>query len=155
MQEPHPPIFISGGSSDSVRMAAQRRVGIGVALASADVARAQFESYRTPARADGWEPPRDLFFWDQAVHVAKTDAAARVAFRGPTDYFYRYLLVPTRRANELVIQGGYYPDPADRERRLPRVRQREEVTLESEIAHGRVLGGSPETVITQIRSGRP
>ncbi len=151
LQEPHPPIFISGGSSDSVRLAVERRVGIGVALASAEIARAQFDSYRALARAAGWEPTRDLFFWDQAVHVAKTDVAAREAFRGPTDYFYRYLLVPTRRANELVIQGGYYHDPADRERRLQRVRQRETVTLESEIEQGRALCGSPDTVVEQIR----
>src|SRR5581483_4618586 len=118
-------------SSDSVRLAVERRVGIGVALASAEIARAQFDSYRALARAAGWEPTRDLFFWDQSVHVAKTGGAVRVACRGPTYYFYRYLLVPTRRANELVIQCGYYHDPADRERRLQRVRQRETVTLES------------------------
>ncbi|HZU06408.1 MAG TPA: LLM class flavin-dependent oxidoreductase [Chloroflexota bacterium] len=151
LQQPHPPIFISGGSSESVRLGVRRRVGIGVALANAEVARTQFERYRQLARADGWEPTRDLFFWDQAVYVAKTDAEARAAFRGPIDYFYRYLLVPTRRANELVVQGGYYRSEEDRQLRLRRVREREAVTLEAEIENGRVLCGSPDTVIEQLR----
>ncbi len=151
LQQPHPPIFISGGSNDSLRMAVRHRAGIGVALAGADIARIQFESYRKLAQADGWEPTRDLFFWDQAVYVGKTDAAAREAIRGPTDYFYRYLLVPTRRANELVVQGGYYRDEVDRQRRLQRIRERQEVTLEQEIENGRVVCGSPDTVVEQIR----
>jgi alkanesulfonate monooxygenase SsuD/methylene tetrahydromethanopterin reductase-like flavin-dependent oxidoreductase (luciferase family) len=39
LQQPHPPIFMSGGSSESVRCAAARRALMGVAFADADTAR--------------------------------------------------------------------------------------------------------------------
>ena len=64
---------------------------------------------------------------------------------------YREYLDQMALTDELGFDWVGCNDPADRERRLQRVREREEATLESEIEHGRALCGSPDTVVERIR----
>src|SRR5207342_961620 len=55
-QAPHPPVFGSGNSEESVVFAARRRLGMGMSFASLDVVSRWIELYRSEAKAAGWTP---------------------------------------------------------------------------------------------------
>jgi alkanesulfonate monooxygenase SsuD/methylene tetrahydromethanopterin reductase-like flavin-dependent oxidoreductase (luciferase family) len=152
LQQPHPPLIMSGGSLESAAFAARKRVMIGVVqLTSLEQARECFEVYRQTARELGWEPPRSYLLVGMHTHVARTDAEARETLGRAEDYFYGVLSSASQHANELVVQGSrYYSTPVARERRIAHRAAHRELTIDDRIERGTVLCGSPDTVIRQI-----
>jgi alkanesulfonate monooxygenase SsuD/methylene tetrahydromethanopterin reductase-like flavin-dependent oxidoreductase (luciferase family) len=152
MQQPHPPVLMSGGSAESAVFAARKRVMMGVVqLNTIEQARELIEIYRATARADGWEPPRSNFLVGMHTCVARTDAEARERLGAAEDYFYRVLASPPQHAQELVVSGSrYYRDASIAQQRLERRRAHRTVTIDERIERGTVLCGSPDTVVRQI-----
>jgi alkanesulfonate monooxygenase SsuD/methylene tetrahydromethanopterin reductase-like flavin-dependent oxidoreductase (luciferase family) len=152
LQQPHPPILMSGGSSESAVFAARKRAKIGVVqLVSLEQAREYFDLYRKTAWELGWEPPRENLLVGMHTHVARTDAEARATLGPAEDYFYGVLSSASQHANELVVHGSrYYQTEEARRLRIQRRGAHRHLTIDDRIAAGTVLCGSPDTVIRQI-----
>ena len=73
VQQPTPPVWMTGMSVDSGRLAAERRHVIGTLL-SAGTAKPMYDMYRQTARANGWEAGPDRFAYAAVVGVGHTRA---------------------------------------------------------------------------------
>jgi alkanesulfonate monooxygenase SsuD/methylene tetrahydromethanopterin reductase-like flavin-dependent oxidoreductase (luciferase family) len=71
VQQPSPPVWMTGMSVDSGRLAAERRHVIGTLL-SAGTAKPMYDMYRETARKDGWEAGPDRFAYAAVVGVGDT-----------------------------------------------------------------------------------
>jgi alkanesulfonate monooxygenase SsuD/methylene tetrahydromethanopterin reductase-like flavin-dependent oxidoreductase (luciferase family) len=153
LQDPHPPLLMSGGSSESAAFAARKRAMIGVVqLTTLEQARENFDIYRATARELGWEPPRSHMLVGMHTHVARTDAEARATLGEAEDYFYRVLSSASQHANELVVHGSrYYSTEAARHRRMTNRAAHRHLTIDDRIERGTVLCGSPDTVVRQVQ----
>ncbi len=157
IQQPHPPILMSGGSKQSAAFAAKRRLRIGIVqLTSFEEARMNIQTYKDIAHADGWEPTPDYFLLGMPTCIAETDEKARDLLREGERYFNQILLGAQRNAQDLVIQKTrYYSEEESRrerqERDLRRSKFKNQTTIEQRIEDGIVLCGSPATVVKQIK----
>ncbi len=75
-QQPHPPVFGSGNSDDSVVFAASRRIGIAFSFAPPEVVKGWIELYRAECAKAGWEPTPDHVIYRGIAYCAPTDAQA-------------------------------------------------------------------------------
>jgi alkanesulfonate monooxygenase SsuD/methylene tetrahydromethanopterin reductase-like flavin-dependent oxidoreductase (luciferase family) len=76
-QQPHPAVFGSGNSDESVRFAAAHRIGIAFSFAPPEAVRDWVAMYHREARGHGWTPSAGHVVYRGLTHVAATDAAAR------------------------------------------------------------------------------
>lgn len=76
IQQPHPPVFISGQSQESCRFAARLRLSIGLAFAPVPMVAQLTAFYREQAAKVGWEPTTDNLLYRGFIHVAETDEKA-------------------------------------------------------------------------------
>lgn len=76
-QAPHPPVFGSGNSEESVVFAARRRLGMGMSFASPDVVGRWIELYRSEARKAGWTPGPEHILYRGTAIVGETDEECR------------------------------------------------------------------------------
>jgi alkanesulfonate monooxygenase SsuD/methylene tetrahydromethanopterin reductase-like flavin-dependent oxidoreductase (luciferase family) len=83
-QAPHPPVFGSGNSDESVIFAAQRRIGIGLSFASLDVVRRWTELYRSEAAKAGWTPGPEHILYRATAVVGESDEECRQALLAAT-----------------------------------------------------------------------
>lgn len=148
IQQPHPPVFMSGSSPESGELAARHRLHLGLAFTTVPLAREAARYFREQAAAAGWEPTPDHLLYRLPVHVADTDEQAvedlRVsgAAAGPASY-----TASNRAVGEAVASAGYYGRDAATQR--GRVQARD---LKARIELGQLLVGGPETVLAQIRA---
>ncbi len=109
IQQPHPPIFMSGSSPESGELAARHRLHLGLAFTTVPLAREAARYFREQAAVAGWEPTPDHLLYRLPVHVADTDEQAiedlRVsgAAAGPASY-----TASNRAVGEAVASAGYY-----------------------------------------------
>lgn len=75
-QQPHPPVFGSGNSDDSVVFAAQRRIGIAFSFAPPEVVQKWVDLYRAECAKAGWEPTPDHIIYRGIAYCAPTDEQA-------------------------------------------------------------------------------
>ena len=76
-QLPHPPVFGSGNSEESVRFAASRRLGIGFSFADpTDVVR-WIDLYRDECAREGWTPTPEQIVYRGIAFAADSDAEAQ------------------------------------------------------------------------------
>lgn len=75
LQTPHPPVFGSGNSEESIVFAAQRKLGLGISFAQPDKVAESVALYRAEAEKAGWTPADDQVLYRGFAHVAETDAA--------------------------------------------------------------------------------
>jgi alkanesulfonate monooxygenase SsuD/methylene tetrahydromethanopterin reductase-like flavin-dependent oxidoreductase (luciferase family) len=75
-QIPHPPVFGSGNSTESIAFAAERRLGIGFSFAPPEQVRYWIKLYRDLAARAGWSPSRAHVLYRGIAHVADSDARA-------------------------------------------------------------------------------
>lgn len=75
-QHPHPPIFGSGNSEESLQFAARRRMGIAFSFAPPDVVRKWIGIYRTEAARSGWTPTPEHIVYRGITYAALTDLQA-------------------------------------------------------------------------------
>lgn len=76
VQTPHPPIFGSGNSEESVRFAAARRMGIAFSFAPPEVVRDCVKLYYTEAATAGWQPGPENVIYRGIAYAAESDAKA-------------------------------------------------------------------------------
>ncbi|MQA85881.1 MAG: LLM class flavin-dependent oxidoreductase [Streptosporangiales bacterium] len=152
VQQPHPPIFVSGSSPESGEFAARNRIRLGLAFTTVPLARDAARYYREQAAAAGWEPAPEDVLYRVAAHVADSDEeamedleraeeASRASGAGATSF---------SRANpgldEAAARAGYY----GRDTRVQRSRL-ERRPLHERIEQGQLVAGGPETALKQIR----
>lgn len=76
IQRPHPPVFGSGNSEESVVFAAQRRLGLAISFAPVEQVARMVALYRTEAEKAGWSPTSDHVLYRAIAQVSESDAAA-------------------------------------------------------------------------------
>jgi alkanesulfonate monooxygenase SsuD/methylene tetrahydromethanopterin reductase-like flavin-dependent oxidoreductase (luciferase family) len=75
-QVPHPPVFGSGNSTESVIFAAQRRLGIAFSFAPPEAVKGWVELYRREAAKAGWEPTPEHVIYRGITYAAMSDGQA-------------------------------------------------------------------------------
>lgn len=75
-QQPHPPVFGSGNSEDSVVFAAKRRIGIAFSFAAPATVRDWIALYRAECAKEGWEPTPDHVIYRGIAYCAPNDEQA-------------------------------------------------------------------------------
>ena len=149
VQLPHPPLYMSGSSPESVSFAARQRVSLGLAVTTLPRATESARMYRDQARAAGWQPAPDDVLYRLAFHVADTDDQALADFEESANHPQRLSPVKLNRGLEAIVATtGYYGRDVARQRE----RILESSGLDDRIVSGQMLFGSPETVISQLRT---
>jgi alkanesulfonate monooxygenase SsuD/methylene tetrahydromethanopterin reductase-like flavin-dependent oxidoreductase (luciferase family) len=144
VQQPHPPLYMSGSSPEAGEFAARNRIGIGFAFTTVPLAKSAVQHYRTCARKAGWEPEAEHVIYRAMFHVADTDEQA---FADMSRLPSRVSLVDQNKAiAEGVRQSDYYG--ADAMAQQQRTSRRE---LTDRIALGQVIVGGPDTVFAQVK----
>ena len=77
LQEPHPRVFSSGNTPDSVPFAAHRHLGLALSFMPLSSIKQRVDLYREEAAKAGWEPAADDVVYRFFGHVAETDDEAR------------------------------------------------------------------------------
>jgi alkanesulfonate monooxygenase SsuD/methylene tetrahydromethanopterin reductase-like flavin-dependent oxidoreductase (luciferase family) len=75
-QNPHPPIYGSGNSDESIIFAAERGMGIAFSFAPPDVTKKWIDLYRREAARCGWTPTPEHIIYRGITYAAATDAQA-------------------------------------------------------------------------------
>ena len=99
LQEPHPPVFFSGNSMESIEFAAKERLNLAIGFAPAAQVAKHVAHYRECAAAHGWTPTNDNVLYrcralvspddeqaQQIVERARTAIAERMARATGTRY---------------------------------------------------------------------
>lgn len=81
-QAPHPPVFGSGNSEDSVVFAAQRRIGIAFSFAAPETVQGWIDLYRAECAKAGWEPTPAHVIYRGITYCADTDEQAHADMIG-------------------------------------------------------------------------
>jgi alkanesulfonate monooxygenase SsuD/methylene tetrahydromethanopterin reductase-like flavin-dependent oxidoreductase (luciferase family) len=150
IQQPHPPIYMSGSSPESGEFAARHHVSLGFAFTTVPLAAAAARYYRARAAEFGWQPTPDDVLYRLAVHVADTDAEATADLlaAGAAERRGGYSTA-NRALDDTAATLGYYGRDVETQRgRL------EPHDFQDRIALGQLLVGSPATVVRQIRAIR-
>jgi alkanesulfonate monooxygenase SsuD/methylene tetrahydromethanopterin reductase-like flavin-dependent oxidoreductase (luciferase family) len=150
VQQPHPPIYMSGSSPESGEFAARNHLSLGFAFTTLPLASTAAHYYREQARGCGWEPAPDDVLYRLAVHVAESDSDAHEDLIAAGLEQHRGGLSTANPAlDNAAAQAGYYGRDVEHQRgRLRTHPFAERVEL------GQLLVGSPATVLNQIRTVR-
>lgn len=149
VQQPHPPIFMSGSSPESGEFAARNRIRLGFAFTSVPLASKAARYYREQAAVAGWEPTPDDILYRVAVHLADTDEAALEALEAAEGTAGGSYSLANRNLDNAAARAGYYG--RDTETQRSRLHQGD---LGERIKHGRLVAGGPRSVFEQIRAIR-
>ena len=151
VQQPLPPIFISGSSKESAEFAARRRIGLGLAFTNLAAAQPAAHYYFEQAAALGWEPtPDQVIYGHLPVYLADTDEQAFAAARPRVEG--AHLSPGMQKANRLVAEAGFFgPRNPDLLRRFQTMGTQAPLTLEQQLELGTLLCGAPDTVVEQLR----
>lgn len=150
VQQPHPPIYMSGSSPESGEFAARHHLKLGFAFTTLPLASAAARYYREQATEYGWTPEPDDVLYRLSVHVADTDQQAvddlLAAGAGERRVGFSQ---SNRSLDEAAANLGYYGRDVENQRgRL------QPHSFDERIELGQLLVGSPETVLKQIRAIR-
>jgi alkanesulfonate monooxygenase SsuD/methylene tetrahydromethanopterin reductase-like flavin-dependent oxidoreductase (luciferase family) len=147
VQQPHPPIFMSGSSPEAGEFAARNHLKLGFAVTTVPLAKEAARHYRAQALESGWEPEPDDILYRVAALVTETDDEAMEALnQGPG----RTPALDSPALEAAIARSGYF----GRDEKAQRRRRRLQRPLEERIALGALVAGSPETVLGQIRTIR-
>ena len=151
VQRPMPPVFISGSSRESGELAAQKRVGLGLAFTTRPLAADAARVYREAAAAEGWQPVPEQVIYQVPVYVGDTDEQAfedvRRCIEGPAARG-----VAAADANRLVVQAGFFGHRSQHlTERFKNMHQEFSRGVEEQIEYGQLVCGGPDGVVAQIR----
>ncbi len=148
VQQPHPPIYMSGSSPESAELAARNRIGLGFAVTSVPLASQSARLYRQIASETGWTPSADDIIYRVGIHVAETDQQAFDELQSGGPESNTGLTRANPVIDDAVAATGYYGrDQAQQRGRVGRNRGAE---FAERLENGQQLAGSPETVLKQI-----
>jgi alkanesulfonate monooxygenase SsuD/methylene tetrahydromethanopterin reductase-like flavin-dependent oxidoreductase (luciferase family) len=142
VQKPHPPLWVSAQSPESLRWAAERDLMFGQIDALIEDCGRDCQTYRQIQIESGHQPTARLFL-TREVYVAETNQQAR-------EEAYEYLLAEWDLWNRYAqfARNGRLPDSYDVWRRRAPVLHA--LSFDEMIDRGLVLIGSPETVAKKI-----
>jgi alkanesulfonate monooxygenase SsuD/methylene tetrahydromethanopterin reductase-like flavin-dependent oxidoreductase (luciferase family) len=151
IQQPTPPVFISGSSKESAEFAARRRIGLGLAFTNLAAARPAAEYYALKCAEAGWQPaPEQLVYGHLPVYLADTDELAQAIARPRVEG--AHLAPGMLKANRLVAEAGFFgPRNPELLRRFQTMGTQAPLQLEQQVELGMLLCGKPETVVAQLR----
>jgi alkanesulfonate monooxygenase SsuD/methylene tetrahydromethanopterin reductase-like flavin-dependent oxidoreductase (luciferase family) len=148
VQQPHPPIFMSGSSPESAAFAGRNRISLGLAVTTLPLATEAARRYRTAAAEAGWTPTPENVLYRLGFHVADSDEQAKSDYEASHARRQRGSPVLANQALEATIAGtGYYG--ADHSNQ--RGRARRHFDLSDRIELGQIILGNPATVIAQAQ----
>jgi alkanesulfonate monooxygenase SsuD/methylene tetrahydromethanopterin reductase-like flavin-dependent oxidoreductase (luciferase family) len=146
VQDPHPPLYMSGSSRESAQFAARNHISLGLAVTTVPLAAKSVALYREEAHRADWEPGADDVLFRVSFHVADSDAQALEDYEESRRRPQRGSPVSANPALEAAVaELGYYGGDVRQRERV-----REEHGLKDRIALGRIIIGSPDTVVSQI-----
>jgi alkanesulfonate monooxygenase SsuD/methylene tetrahydromethanopterin reductase-like flavin-dependent oxidoreductase (luciferase family) len=151
IQQPTPPVFVSGSSKDSGEFAAKKRVGLGLAFTNRMLATEASKFYRERAAELGWQPTPSQIIYRLGICVDETDDNAFSAVR---EGFERGAEVGNGilNANRLVASSNFFGKRDERlTERFQNFAAEGPRTLEAAIEMGTILCGSPRTIVNQIK----
>ncbi|MBX5493172.1 MAG: LLM class flavin-dependent oxidoreductase [Chloroflexi bacterium] len=145
-QQPHPPIWITGSSLESVTWVAQHQYTYACFLTPYEWTESLVNAYRRVCQEHGYpEPTPDKFAYLALVYVGETDAQAQEDGKGLLWYLQR------RRHKWLNLPPGYVPpDQMAKAYRGVGGKPYAE-SWEGLQAKGIVIAGNPDTVIERVR----
>jgi alkanesulfonate monooxygenase SsuD/methylene tetrahydromethanopterin reductase-like flavin-dependent oxidoreductase (luciferase family) len=82
VQQPHPPVFLSGNSVESGGWAGRHRIGMAISFATNAASAQLVAHYRQQAAEVGWEPSREDVLYRGNICLAETDEEAQEAAYG-------------------------------------------------------------------------
>jgi alkanesulfonate monooxygenase SsuD/methylene tetrahydromethanopterin reductase-like flavin-dependent oxidoreductase (luciferase family) len=151
IQQPHPPVFVSGSSRDSGQFAARKRVGLGLAFTTLPLAAEAARYYRECAAEHGWEPTPDEVVYQVPIYVSDTDERAFAEIRPHLEYASA-MMAPTLQAVRLAAGAGFFgARDAAINARFQNIGQDRGRSLESQVEQGQFFCGGPDSVFAQIR----
>ncbi len=153
VQQPHPPILMSGGNPESARNAARNKAMLGINfIPTLEKGREIIDAYIDEARACGWEPGPEHLLITFHTCIAETDEAAIQTLQGGVDYFNSVLMNVQRNAQQIVLQKTkFYRSEQNRDFFMERLQKAKSRTIAEAVNDGTVLCGKPETVVKQIK----
>lgn len=80
LQSPHPPMYGSGNSPESVIFAAQRKMGIAFSFAPLEMVKNLVERYYSECEKAGWQPTAEHVLYRGIACIYHTDAEAKAIF---------------------------------------------------------------------------
>lgn len=150
VQQPTPPIFVSGSSQESGEFAARNRVGLGLAFTNLPLAAKAASFYREQCAEYGWEPTPEQIIYQLPVHVAETDEEAFANVRPSIEGGGHGSGLTN--ANRLVASAGFFGTrDANLTQRFRNLATDAPRTLEDAIDKGTIMCGSPATVAAQVK----
>lgn len=152
VQQPRPPIYMSTSSPEMAELAAENRLNAAFAVTSVPFAKPSAELYRAAARQHGWDPQPEQVLYRVGAHVTESDEQAledlapRHGGAHPSGTFS----TANPSIEEAARRAGYYGRDVEHQRgRVFAVGD-----LQQRIREGRILAGSPATVLDQVRTIR-
>jgi alkanesulfonate monooxygenase SsuD/methylene tetrahydromethanopterin reductase-like flavin-dependent oxidoreductase (luciferase family) len=143
VQQPHPPLYMSAASQESLRWTAERDMYFGQIDSPVPTCARDAAFYHSVQQASGF-PCRPRLFLARRVYVGETDAAAR---RDALPHLMQEWELWSRYTG--AVEAGLLPDSYDAYRKL--APELAALSCEDIIAQNIVLFGSPEHVAEQIR----
>ena len=152
MQQPMPPIMMSGSNEKSVRTAARHHAKLGiVAISDLDHAKGLIKVYKEAAREAGWEPQASDILIGGLTLVADTNKEAEEALERGREYFIRVLTGGVRTAQGFVLQKTRYYDEGTR-KKFQDIRKAFGRSVKEMIAAGGILCGDADRVCEQLET---
>jgi alkanesulfonate monooxygenase SsuD/methylene tetrahydromethanopterin reductase-like flavin-dependent oxidoreductase (luciferase family) len=146
IQQPHPPIYMSGSSPESGELAARHHLSLGFAFTNVPLAAKAAAYYRSRAAETGWEPTPDDVLYRLSIHVADTDQEALDDLLAAGAGERRGGLSTANRAlDDAAANLGYYGRDVENQRGRLQIHD-----FSERIGLGQLLVGSPATVLKQI-----
>ncbi len=151
IQQPHPPIFVSGSSRDSGQFAARKRVGLGLAFTTVPNAAGAARYYRECAAEEGWEPTPDQIVYQAPIYVSDTDEKAFAELQPHLEY-QSATMARNLAATRMAAGAGFFgARDAEINARFQNIVAERRQSLEGQIELGQIFCGGPDSVATQIR----
>lgn len=82
VQRPMPPAIVATRSEDTIKYAAENRLGLGIAYESLEATAGIVDKYRTWCAEAGWEPAPDNIVYRGGICLAETDTQAEDFLNG-------------------------------------------------------------------------
>ena len=151
IQQPAPPVIVSGSSKDSGEFAARKKVSLGLAFTTFDLASEAAAYYRERSEAWGWTPQPDNVLYRCQCYVAPTDEQAEADVRTPQGGAGG-IGGGIVNANRLVAMSGFFgARDANLTQRFSNLSHGAPQTLQDQVKAGSLVCGSPESVVAQIK----
>ena len=150
LQEPTPPVYVSGSSRESGEFAARKKVGLGLAFTNMPLAAEAAKHYRAKCAEYGWEPKAEQIIYQLPIHVGETDEQAFDAVRPM--FGHTMPAGGLSDMNRLVATSGFYgKGDANLLARFKDLSADEPKSLEEALERGTMIIGGPKTVLAQIK----